>query len=69
MVTYYIWKSYIDDFNRFTTNFEKISTYAFLVGFSIITICIDITSLPFQLIGLIIFFITKLISKLRKKGK
>ena len=66
MLTYYIWKEYINDFNIFTTGFEKISTYAFCVGFSIITICVDIVSLPFQLIGLIIFFITKIFKKIKK---
>lgn len=63
MLTYMIWIMFIDDFNLNTTDFDKMGIYAFLSFASIITIPLDILVLPFELLGIAIFFITK------KKGK
>lgn len=57
MITYWLWKTFIEEFNKYTTNFEKINTYAFCSFISIFTIVLDILSSPFQLIGLLIFLI------------
>ena len=59
MLTYYIWKGFIDEFNRFTNDFTKIGTYSFLSFISIITILLDILTSPFQIIGIIIWLITR----------
>lgn len=58
MITYWLWKTSIEEFNKYTTNFEKINTYAFCSFVSIIFIPLDLLSLPFQIIGLLIFLIT-----------
>ena len=63
MITYSFWKDYTR-FDKYTDNFEKISTYAFLAFMSIIIIPIDVLSSPFQLIGITIFLIT---NKKKKK--
>lgn len=58
MITYGLWKDFIDNFTIFTSNSAKIGTYAVCSFLSIITIPVDIITLPFQLIGIIIFLIT-----------
>lgn len=63
MLTYMIWTALIDDFYFDTTDFNKMGIYAFLSFVSIITISLDILVLPFELLGIAIFLITK------KKGK
>lgn len=63
MFTYSMWKSFISEFNKYTTNFNKFETYSILAFFSLPTILIDILFLPFQILGIIIFLIT------RKRGK
>lgn len=59
MITYLMWKEFIDAFNICTTKIEKISSYAFCSFFSIITILLDIVLSMFGLLGIVIYLITK----------
>lgn len=58
MITYSWWKEYIYDI-EILEDIEKIGTYFICSLFSILTIPLDIITLPFQLIGLIIWLITR----------
>ncbi len=57
MITYSLWKFLTKDLD-FSTDSEKI-IYSDCIFFIIITIALDIITLPFQLIGLIIWLITR----------
>lgn len=59
MITYIMWKSFIDVFNIYSTKIEKMSSYAFCSFCSIITIPLDIIFSIFELLGIIIYLITK----------
>lgn len=58
MITYSWWKEYIDDI-EILEDVEKIGIYFICSLFSVLTIPLDIITLPFQLIGLIIWLITR----------
>lgn len=59
MITYLIWKSTIDEFNLYTTKFEKMFSYAINSFISIITIPLDVVLSIFELLGIVIYLITK----------
>lgn len=63
MITYFIWEAFIEDFDINTTNSEKIGIYAFLSFSSIFTIVLDVLFSVFELLGLLIFIITKYYNK------
>lgn len=64
MITYCIW-DYLTDFCGYDSAFDRIASYSLAVFVSLFTIPIDILGLPFYIIGLIIFLITKLIEKIK----
>ncbi len=64
MITYYVW-SILIDFYGYESAFSKIEHYSFAVFVSLFTIPLDVLGLPFYIVGLIIFLITKLIKKIK----
>lgn len=64
MITYYIWSN-LTDFYYYDDTFERISHYSIAVFLSLFTISLDLLTSPFQLIGLIIFLITKIIEEVK----
>ena len=64
MITYCVWST-LTDFYAYTSAFDRIANYSLAVFVSLFTIPIDILGLPFYIIGLIIFLITKLIEKIK----
>lgn len=58
MITYFVWKSFIEELTIYTLTSEKMAIYAFCSFSSIITIILDIATIPFQLIGILIYIIT-----------
>jgi len=59
MFTYFVWKSFIDEFNITTTKQEKMMTYAFCSFISIIIIIADILFSVFEILGILIYLIRK----------
>lgn len=65
MLTYLIWKNVIEINIRFHNDFDAISEYAWTAFGSIFTIVFDILTTPFQLIGIIIWLITRRIKDVK----
>ncbi len=59
MLTYSVWLGIVSEFNYYTTAFEKIAWYSFGAFLAPFVIILDIGTSPFQLIGILIYFITK----------
>lgn len=59
MITYYIWQNAINNINPYLDTFEKISEYAFGAFLSVFTLSADILTLPFQIIGVIVWLIIR----------
>lgn len=62
MITYSMWKG-LTDFDYFDKNLTRIACYSFAIFCSLFSIPLDILTSPFQIMGLIIFLITKIIKK------
>lgn len=59
MFLYSVWKGTIDNITPFDTNLEKIIVYTLGCMLTIPAIILDIIILPFQIIGIIIWLITR----------
>jgi len=62
MITYSMWKG-LTDFSYFDKNLTRIACYSFATFCSLFSILLDILTSPFQIIGLMIFLISKIIEK------
>ena len=59
MITYAVW-DYICDFNYWgNAEFRRMASYGFCCFLSLITILLDIIASPFEIMGIIINFITR----------
>lgn len=59
MITYEVW-DYVCDFNYWCrSRFGRMESYAFCCFFSLGTIPLDILFSPFEIMGIIIYFITR----------
>ncbi len=60
MITYGMWKTIIKGLNMYSDNFEIMSNYCLCVFLSMFTIWFDIILSPFEIIGILIFIISKI---------
>lgn len=61
MLTYSVWSEIVNEYELdcYTTTFEKMAWYSFGVFLTPFAIVLDIVTLPFQLIGILIYFVTQ----------
>ena len=59
MCLYSVWKGTIDNITPFDTNLEKIIGYTLGCMLTIPAVILDIIILPFQIIGIIVWLITR----------
>lgn len=59
MITYWIWEEANENINPYLDTFEIMSEFALGAFLSIFTLIADIITLPFQIVGIIIWIITR----------